>query len=399
MRIGLISALRRSKGGDPRAELTLAGRSVLAWQVALLRTLGVERVICLADSAASPAILSVQHDVEADGVAFHLLRGFAALPALVRAEDDLVIIADGLLPDPAAVKAVLGGEGAMRRVVAAMPADHALAAEYPEDFERIDAGRHWSGVLAMRGAAVQHLSDFPEDADAISLLLRLALQAGTPCGDMTPRELVPERWLLAHSFEALELQQQSLIAHAAADADWRAPFTALAGRMVRALAPRGLDQGGVIAGSAALLLALGGTMAAALGLSATALALAGLGAFVARVSQTYNTLAARLRRTAENKRGGALLEAAVDVLAGVALWFALSPWPAWQPLAALGPVLVGLARLVAQGTDGALAALASDRVSLLLALALSAAFGVLPTASACLALGLLAALLLRARAT
>ena len=91
----------------------------------------------------------------------------------------------------------------------------------------------------------------------------------------------------------------------------------------------------------------------------------------------------------------AVLAAAVDGLAALTTWFALSPWPEWQPLAVLGPVVVGLARLTAGLPGAMLAAPASDRASLLLALALAAAFGVLPEGLACLALGLLLALLLR----
>lgn len=396
MRIGLISALRRTHDGSLRADLALAGRSVLGWQVALLQLLGVERVLCLTDGAASSAVLPTQHDVEARGGAFHVLKGFAALPALVRAEDELIIMIDGLVPSPDVLRALLGGEGAYHRIVATIPSDHALAANHPEDFERIDAARHWAGVLAMRGAAVQHLADFPEDADAISLLLRLALQAGTPCSDLAPRELVPENWLLADSAEAVSLHQRALIADAAASVDWRAPMAALAARLVRMIAPRGLEQGGVAAGGAALVLLLGGVMAAAFGSPAAGLVLAGLGAFAAHISRNYSALAARLKRM--EHRNGSVLAAVVDALAALALWFALAPWPEWQPLAVLGPLVIGLARLTAHGSDTMLAALASDRASLLLMLALPAVFGLLPVTLACLALGLLAALLLRASA-
>lgn len=198
MRIGLIAALRRSDDGALRAALPLAGRSVIAWQAALLQSLGVERVLCLTDGPDAD-IIALQQILEGQGVQFHALKGFAALPALVRAEDDLVILADGLVPEPAVVHAVLGEGASLSRAVAAIPADHPLAAEHPEDFERIDAARHWAGVLAMRGAPVQHLADFPSDADAIALLLRLALQAGTPLREMSARELVPESWLLADS--------------------------------------------------------------------------------------------------------------------------------------------------------------------------------------------------------
>ena len=110
---------------------------------------------------------------------------------------------------------------------------------------------------------------------------------------------------------------------------------------------------------------------------------------------TFAPLAARLRRAGDPGRGPAVLAVAVDGLAALTTWFALSPWPEWQPLAVLGPVVVGLARLTARQSEAMLAAPASDRASLLLVLALAAAFGVLPEGLACLALGLLLALLLR----
>ena len=157
MRIGLIAALRHSEEGNLRAALPLAGRSVIAWQAALLQALGVERVLCLTETPGG-TVIELQHMLEGQGVQFHALRGLAAIPALVRAEDDLVILADGLVPDPSVVRALVGlgvgGEGdeALQRMVATIPADHPLAAAHPEDFERIAAARHWGGVLVMRGA-------------------------------------------------------------------------------------------------------------------------------------------------------------------------------------------------------------------------------------------------------
>ena len=396
MRIGLSAALRRSEDVGLRAALPLAGRSVLAWQAALLQSLGVERVLCLTDSVTvSDELLHLQHALETSGTAFHVLKGFGAIPALVRAEDDLIILADGLLPDPATMRAVLGGEGALARVVATIPAGHPLAAQNPEDFERIDAARCWAGVLAMRGAPVQQLADMPADADATSLLLRLALQAGTPACDLAARGLLPESWLLAVSTAALARHEIDLVARAAPPADWRAPGMALASALVRALVPQGLAQGGVVAGGLGLTLLLGAVLLAAFGPAAAALATAGLGAFGAQVSLGFTGIASRLRREDPETRASAMLEAAVDILASLALWFALAPWPEWQPLASLGAVLVGLARLVARAPDNPLGRSAPDRVSLLLLLALAAMVGRLPEAISCLALGLLSALLLR----
>jgi hypothetical protein len=397
MRIGLIAALRRSEEGTLRAELPLAGRPVLAWQAALLHALGAERVLCLTDTGtASCAMLALQHSLEGSGVTFHALKGFAAIPALVRAEDDLIIIADGLVPEDAVVRALLGGEGALTRAVASLPADHPLAAAHPEDFERIDAARCWAGVLAMRGASVQQLAAMPDDADAISLLLRLALQAGTPTRDLAARELGPDSWLLADSTAVVAGAEADLIARAAPPADWRAPAAALAGLVVRALVPSGLRNGGLIAGTATLLLLLVAVLVAAFGPAALALPLAAVGAFAAQIAQGIVTLAGRLTRAGEGARSAGLLAGAVDVAASMTLWFALAPWPMWEPLAAMGPLTIGLARLASRMPRSTLAVPASDRTSLLLLLAAGAAAGLLPLVLACLALGLLAALLLHA---
>ncbi|AUX70001.1 hypothetical protein CHX26_11345 [Porphyrobacter sp. HT-58-2] len=396
MRVGLIAALRDAESGERRASLMLAGRSVLAWQVALLQSLGVERVLCLCDRR-DREVLQLQHMVEAGGAAFHALQGFAAIPALVRSEDDLIILHDGLVPDPTVVRALVGAGSELQRMVAGIPSDHPLATTYPEDFERIDAARHWAGLLVMRGKPVQQLADFPADADAISVLLRLALQAGTPCRELTADNLAPESWLLAESAAAVVRHEQALIAAAAGPADWRVPSAALAGRLVRALAPRGLVQGGLIAGSVALALLAAAVLIAVFGAAFAALGVAALGSFAARVSLSYASLSAALRRVEARPRAGDVLKAGADLLVAANLWFALAPWPEWQPLAVLGPLTIGMARLTERSTASPVLAIASDRVCLLCALALATAANLLPEAIACLALGLLAGLLLRGR--
>ncbi len=180
--------------------------------------------------------------------------------------------------------------------------------------------------------------------------------------------------------------------------DWRAPIASLAAVLVRSLAPRGLGQGALIAAATAALMLLGGIFAAASGGAAGGLALAAAGGFAARVSGAYAALAARIRRRADDGRTGAALGLTVDVFAALTLWFALAPWPDWTPLAVCGPLVIGLARLVSRDAETTLAAIASDRASLLLLLALAAWLGFLPEAAALTALALLAALLLRRRA-
>lgn len=392
MRTGLIAAVTRTHAGELRAELPFAGRSVLAWQVALLRDLGAERILCLCETTTGE-VLRLQHSVEATGAAFHALKGFGPIPALVRAEDDLVILRDGLLPDPAITRSLLDAGPAPQRMVACLPTDHPLPATNPDDFERIDATRHWAGLLIMRGAPVQQLADFPADADAVSVLLRLALQAGTPCRELAPPSA--EAWLLADSARTVAVHEQALIRQSVPMADWRAPLATLASLLVRSLAPRGLGRGALVAAGAALVLLLSGLIAAALGAGAAGLALTAAGAFAARVSSAYTGLATRLRRLSEDVQHGAALTLVVDVIAALTVWFALAPWPDWAPLAVCGPVVIGLARLAERTGGKTLAVLASDRASQLLLLALAAAFGFLPDAVAMLAAALLSALLLR----
>lgn len=394
MRTGLIAAVIRTDAGSLRAELPLAGRSVLAWQVDLLRDLGAERVLCLCESA-NGDVLRLQHEVEAGGAAFHVLTGFAALPALVRAEDELIILRDGLVPDPAVVRGLLNNGSMLRKEVLCLPSDHPLAAAYPDDFERIDALHHWAGVLVMRGAPVQQLADFPPDADATSVLLRLALQAETPRSTLMPDALAPETWLLADSARAVAVHEQDLIANAAPKAEWRAPLATLAAVLVRRIVPRGLGKGALVSASIALLLALAGVIGAALGMAVGGLAVAGAAAFAGRVSAVYATMTARLRRQAGPGRYAAALGHTLDVLAALALWFALAPWPDWSPLAVCGPLVIGLLRLAAREVGTGLAAIASDRASQLLLLALAAGLGVLPEAAALFAAALTTALLLR----
>jgi hypothetical protein len=392
MRIGLIAALGHSEDGHLRAMLPIAGRSVLAWQAGLLQSLGIERVLCLTE-AAGIEVITLQQALEAQGVQFHALKGIAAIPALVRAEDDLVILADGLMPDPAAVRNLIDGKKALRRAVVTIPADHPLATAHPHVFERIDAARHWAGLLVMRGAPAQQLAAFPPDAHAISLLMRLALQAGTPSRELDAGAMGPESWLFADSVVVTGRLELVLIARAAPPADWGAPGNALALALVRALMPRGLAEGPLVAGGAALVLMLLGVMATAFGFAAIGLVLAGLGAFAEQVAHSFAALAASLR--GQTRATGGALSAACDLLAGLTAWLALAPIPDWQPLAVVGPVVIGLTRIAARQPVPVIGTAAGDRAGILLFLAIGAGFGLLAEVLACLALGLVAALMLR----
>jgi hypothetical protein len=396
MRTALIAALKRTGSGTLRAGLPIAGLTVLARQIDLLRASGCERFLCLCDTPGDE-VLRAQQTVEAGGGTFQALRSFLHLPALVRAEDELVILADGLLPDPAVVKRLFADGPSPPRFVACLPPESLLVAQHGQDFERIDAARHWAGLLVMRGAPVQHLADFPPDADAVSLLLRLALQAGTPCRELPGGPPAPEAWLLASDEAALTAQEQALITRAAGTVDWQRPVQALAALAARALAPRGLARGPLVAALAAAGLQLGGLAAAIWGLAATGLALAATGAFAAGLAGRLGLMRRELLGKGAPASALARIEPAVDVAIAAVLLFALSPVGTVAPLAILGPVLIGLARLTAPTAPPGPLAVLADRGVLAGALALAAAFGLLPHATALLALVLLGGLLLPPR--
>jgi len=396
MRTALIAALKRTGSGALRAELQLAGRSVLARQVDLLRAHGCEKILCLCERVEGE-VLRLQHEVEAAGGSFHALRGFLRLPALVRAEDELVILADGLLPDPDLV-AALFAHAPPPRFTAVLPTESPLVAAHPDDFERIDARYHWAGLLAMRGAPVQHLADFPPDADAVSLLLRLALQAGTPIRPLPDAGPVPRGWLIATGEAALAAQEEALIIRAAGEPDWRRPSQAAARLAARALGTRGLERGPTLALLGAGVLLVGAVAASAFGVPGAGLVLAVGGALGAALAEALGRLQLDLLGKGPSPRTAALAAAAVDILAAFALLLALSPAPVGAlvvaPLAVLGPVVLGLARLVRGATPPAPLAIAADRAVLLGVLALAAALGLLPLATALFALVLLGGLLL-----
>ena len=397
MRIALISALKRTETGELRAELLLAGRSILAWQVDLLAALGAERVICLCH-AVEGEVLSLQHKIEASGATFHALTGFVGLAALVRAEDDLLILGDGLLPDQLLVLDLVKVDTAWRRAVTCMAADHTMVASSPDDFERIDATRHWAGLLVMRGAPVQHLATFPDDAVAVSLLLRLALQARTPCHDLGSAQLEPGGWVLAESTAVVATHERDMMARALRPRDFRTPMIALADALVAALAPRGLRHGTTVAGSLALVLALSGVVVAALGAADIGLGCAAAAAFSGTIAAGYAGLAHGLQRRSEPIPGEAALRIALDALAALTLWFALAPLPEWTALAVCGPLLIGLARLAArEDAKVALSGFWRDRACLLVVLTIAAAAGFVSEATGFISATALGALLLAKR--
>lgn len=394
MRTALLQSVKRTETGDLRAEMTLGGRSVLAWQVDLARAMGVQRIVCLCETPGAQ-VLALQRDVENSGGEFHAIRSNLQLASLVRADDELVMLLDGLVVDQTKALEFAFSDDALRKGIATIPADHALAEAHSDDFERIDRDRHWAGFAAMRAGQVHKLADMPPDGDAMSLLLRLALQSRVECRDLSGESLASRRWMLADSSSALAERELALVEAGAEVSSWMGPGRAAASLIVRKITPRWIESGADVSALAAAALLLGGLLLAGFGFGSTGLTVAALGALGGALSEAWSGLK---RRLWSQKRVGwlhSVIPIGVDIAAATALLlvYGFDENPVVQ--IALPILAIGLAHHLGKGTGGKALAFWQDRALHLAFFAVAAATGFLGEALSVFALAALAHLIFR----
>lgn len=247
MRVALLSTLESvaAAGGDPRGFMTVAGRSIVRHQLECALALGCEKIACHA-AGLPRELVALQHLAEKAGAQFQVIPGARVLSGMVRAADELMVFAEGLLPDPVLAKKLL----ADRPAVLALPAEEGVAA----GFERIDREYAWAGLFMVRGSAVERLSELPPDADPIAGLLRIALQSGTRIVTMPPGILAGREWGLVQSEDGAAEFEQVWLTRNVRSASFAAPFLALADRAATVLMRRSDERkfgGAAILGSAA----------------------------------------------------------------------------------------------------------------------------------------------------
>lgn len=376
MRTALLSTLELTDQGAPRAFEMLGGKPLIAWQIDTMRSLNCDRIICIAHPG-DEKIKEVRSLVEGSDMEFQAVAGPLPLVGLVSADQDLIIMADGLIVDPEALPDEFGSG----RSVLTLPDNKGIAA----GFERIDSEHAWAGLLLARGSITAHLAEMPPDSDTVSLLLRLALQSGARLSSIDPAALDSGEWMLVRDSEALEGREQALLNRGVEETSWTAPTVALSRRVARALAPAGFARGPLIAS------VFGVTFgAAALGLSyleyqALGLALLGIGGFALSTSNALSNLKARLSGAAISQSKPLRTRIVVDVALILALALPLSLSEAHRTL--FLPVLFVLAmRLAEQLAPDRVKTGISDRAMLAFLLAITASFGTLEQALAGLSL-------------
>lgn len=240
-------------GAPPRGSLRVGGVSVAQEQLAVALALNCERVFCLA-AGMGPDVLALQHLAERAGARFQIIPGPRALLGQLTANDELIVLADGLFASVSEAQALLEPGPA----VLVQPVEGGLEA----GFERIDQTLASGGALRLPGRLVERLADLPGDWDVFSALQRIALQAGVAQRPLSPSGQANGFWTLlrndseAHAIEPQWIRRRTRQLRPFNPSRW------LAQLLVRRFGPALLHAGSgarFIAGSAGVLalLALG----------------------------------------------------------------------------------------------------------------------------------------------
>ncbi|MEO1219965.1 MAG: hypothetical protein AAFY42_01270 [Pseudomonadota bacterium] len=396
MRIALLSTVKRTSQGQLRCLQELAGRSVLAWQIDLALELGCERIICLSN-ASFDELLAEQRRVEDDGLTFHSVRTHLQLADLVRPDDSLFVQLDGLLVSGDGAQRVRDIEASSKHAVLAISHSHALASRFPDDFERIDRERHWAGIAILPGECAAELKNMPGDSDAVSLLLRLGLQARVPCEEVAAENLDHDQWLLACDEEALDRRASAFMNASLPKPEWAGPGVALATSIVRLSPSNWLGLGAETSALFAIVSALIGMGLAIYGMAAAGLALASLAAFGAGVCRASVALRKSLSSFSNIPTSLRFLEPILWILCVAMVVLAHTQAEHWPVQFAIPILAFGLARLAGRNVNSSFGAFWRDTPLLLAVLAGAAAFNLLQEVLLIIALGALAQLMLHAR--
>ena len=366
---------------SPRAFLRVGGNTLARHQLNLVLALDCQRVICLAH-ALSEDLIALQHGAEDAGVQFHVVTSPRAILPLVTANDELIVLTEGLLVDPHTAMNLL--EGSHRVLV--QPIEIGLA----EGFERLDINNASAGAMRIPGRLVERLSELPMDCDVPSALIRIALQAGIPTVQVPAAAREGARWRLIRDEPEAHASESGWIRLHMGEPGAKTPARLIAQLGVRVLGPALLHAG---TGSRIAVAAVGATMLLALGagwlrfgvaaflLCALAWVILLAASIMARIER--DSLAGRPLTALRRKAAGWVIDVELVLLI---VWN--DPPHLWEtPLERAFPpiILLCLVRLLPRALDRHWSGWVKDRLILSVLLALASAFGVLGEATQALA--------------
>jgi hypothetical protein len=170
MLTGIIIACEEiADGATLRAELPVAGQTVLEQQAHLLTEAGAERVIAIAERL-PPGLSGAVTRLRRDGLAVEVLRHVHDVAQRVKPDERLLFIGDGIVADDSAVERLLAAPAPAILVLPDAPGMDA--------WELIDSSSRWAGLLLADGELVRRTARMLGDWDLQSTLLRNAVQSG-----------------------------------------------------------------------------------------------------------------------------------------------------------------------------------------------------------------------------
>jgi len=379
VRVALISMAGQPRAAAHGAPLALAGKSLARRQLEFALAAGCEGMIVLGDGGSAEAI-ALRHAAEGAGARFQAIRDSHGLLGTVRADDELLALAPGLLPEAKEAREALGKKG-----VLVLPAGAGVAA----GFERIDLERAWAGALVVGGAQVEQLAGLPADSEPASALVRIALQARLPEQRLPAEALTDGSWAMVAEGSDLAASERAWLARHLPPLRGWSVSSWLAQRALRPLASRLLPaaRSAEALGGSAIALLVGAVLLAAYGLVPLAFALVALGAVLAQATRGLTLLCrAPFGGPVRWTSLAGILPCLVDAALVACAVFAIDgAWPH-----RLFPPLVFFGSMLALRSTFEWAALARDRGFIALVLAFATAFGAGEWAIMALALGLIA---------
>ncbi|WOE73938.1 hypothetical protein [Alterisphingorhabdus coralli] len=168
MRIALISLCREVSGDDAGYSglLPIGNDSLLAYQISLAKRAGADMVLCHVDTVPGD-LMRHEKMALAGGMQWQTIRHFGDLLANVMADDELLVIGDGIYHTIALFDKFL-----------AIDAPSVMVAQVDNDdqgFERLDLNHVWAGLLLVNREQLDGLSDVPSEWSLESVLLRSAM--------------------------------------------------------------------------------------------------------------------------------------------------------------------------------------------------------------------------------
>ena len=166
----LIGAYQEDDSGGLRALLPLAGRTLVEFQARCLAASGAAPLVVLVERV-PPALNEAFDRLRTEGISVIAVSDGGEAASRFEAGSDLIILADGILPDMGDLERLLEEGGS---AILTVPDD-----ESHLEFERIDGTNRWAGLARgdanMIGATAAMLGDW----DLQSTLLRRAIQGGS----------------------------------------------------------------------------------------------------------------------------------------------------------------------------------------------------------------------------